>query len=257
MTPLHCSRRRQSTHRAAGPAACGASVRQSSSGEHDNSDQWAARIGLWKWGARSESRNIQTASATASLAPPLLLLHQLNLTRPKTSTFSRPEHTGTPNIQYRRRIPAKWPSLGTEPLAGGEATVSEAPLQSRSLIEYFHDFDDISLFRLLESTSALLKSTRNCSTHYSHKHSTVVHGWDAVVDVSRLEGLPESTSPYPPLFALLSTLQNHNPHPATKRLREICQGFITSTQTNESALPSCLHHLSEPREHKQTKRSST
>jgi hypothetical protein len=140
------------------------------SGEHDNSDQWPAGIGLWKWGTKSESRNILTASATASLALLLLFLHQLTLTRPKTSTLSRPEHTGTPNIQYRRRIQAKWPSLGTEPLAGGEATVSEAPLQSRSLIEYFNDFDDISLFRLLESTSALLKSTRNCSRHYSHKH---------------------------------------------------------------------------------------
>jgi hypothetical protein len=81
---------------------------------------------------------LTTTASLLSLFLPTTSLYQTRYQYP-----SRPEHTGTLNIQYRRRIPAKWPSLGTEPLAGGEAIVSQAPLQSRSLIEYFNDFDDI------------------------------------------------------------------------------------------------------------------
>lgn len=145
---------------------------------------WAVRVGQKVEAERlSKYSDCDRFSRTSSL-PPTIHHYQTQYRHP-----SRPEHTGILNIQYRRRIHAKWPSLGTEPLAGGEATVSEAPLQSRSLIEYFNDFDDIFLFRLLESTLALPKSTRNCSRQHSHKHSTVVRDWGALADVSRLEGL--------------------------------------------------------------------
>jgi hypothetical protein len=55
------------------------------SGEHRNIVQWEASTGFTKWGIKSESRNILTATATASLALLLFPLHQPTFTRPITS----------------------------------------------------------------------------------------------------------------------------------------------------------------------------
>ena len=90
--------------------------------------------------------------------------------------------------------------------------VSAAPLQSWSLTEYFNDFDDIFLFRLLESTSPLPQSIRNCTGNKSHKHSTVVHDLGAVADVSRLEGLLKDCSIQPVYCSQLYRIHQTQEH---------------------------------------------
>ena len=145
-----------------------------------------------KWGRKVDFSEI---------FPPLLFFlfssQKHTITRPDTSTL-QDQSIQEPSIyniveEYKPNG-HRW---ALNHLLEGTQPVSAAPLQSRSLIEYFNDFDDIFLFRFAQKHISAAQKQLGIApdnTLTSTPRSFTTGG--ASADVSRLEGLRYSTSPY-------------------------------------------------------------
>lgn len=152
------------------------------SGERPNMRQWEASTGLSKWGIKSEARNIMTATAPLPLSP--FPFHQLTFTRTTTSPSQDQSIQESSIYNIVEKYQPNGHRWALNHLLEGRPPCPRRPSSPGRSSSISTTVDDIFLFRLLESTSALPKSTRTCSRHHSHKHSTVVHDWGAKLDVS-------------------------------------------------------------------------